>query len=244
MIAKHIPAVLVGAVIASAAFLLLDRSGDDIDPASIEMTNSNAESQAIGARGEQLPSDSGERDLPVNGMVQSSDLPKDAGEDSSRRNGAAPDAALSPPDLPIYLPREFDWLRVGDYFGRFERKPIDHNWSPQAKIQLSNYFYRHPELTNIYGMPTIHCRATECMALFIAHGYLDHGRNHPDPALAKNAETQFVGPTEIFKADNRGFFNDPVAKQFSDKDGVMAEGRLQNGVAAFFWLLPRRTADN
>jgi hypothetical protein len=235
MIAKYIPGVLIGAVIAGAAFFLIDRSGGD-------RTLASAESQAMGAKGERLPPASGAKDFPVSGGGQSSEPSKVAEETTSRRNGAAPDAALPPTDQPIYLPRELEHLRAVDVFQRFERRPIDPNWSPHAEIQLSNYFAQHPELVSVYGMPAIHCRATVCLALFIASGYVDHARNYPDPKLAKIGETMF-GATDIFRADNREFFNDPVAKQFSDKEGVMGEGRVKDGVATFFWLLPRRTAD-
>jgi hypothetical protein len=75
--------------------------------------------------------------------------------------------------------------------------------------------------------------------MFIAHRYLDHARNQ----LAELAEARF-GPTLVFQADLQEFFDDPgIADQFSDSEGVLAEGRLEDGLATFYWMLPRRAAD-
>lgn len=247
MLTKYFPGVLIGAVIASAAFLLLDRSRDDKNPASSEFVHLDTESQALGVDGWRLPSDSSERNVPVNEVVQSSESltsepQKDAGKIFILPNGdpcpgcLPPDSALPPPDLPIHLPREFEWLRGVDTFRRFERRPVDPVWSPQAEIQLSNYFAQHHEFVSVYGTPTIQCRATVCMALFTAHEFLDHARNYPDPRLATSS---------IFQADFKGFFDDPVAKQFNP-DGVREnmDGHIQDGVATFYMLLPKRNPDS
>lgn len=243
MITKYIPGVLIGAVIASAAFLFLDRSRDDKVPASTE-------SQAIGVEGGRLPSDGGERNFPVNEVVQSSEPLKDPGKTSLPPNGGVtmlggipcpaclpPDSALPPPDLPIHLPREFEWLRGMDTFRRFERRPIDYNWSPQAEIQLSNYFALHQEFVRVYGTPTIQCRDTACLAMFTSPGYLDHARNYPDRRLAS------YGGTSIFKADFKGFFDDPVANQFTKEELGLA-ARIQDGVATFYMMLRKRKPDS
>jgi hypothetical protein len=245
MITKYIPGVLIGAVIASAAFLLLDRSRDDKNPASSELVQMNTESQAIGVDGGRMPSDSGERNFPANRVVQSSEPLEDAGKNVSLLNGVPcsaclpPDEALPPPDLPIHLPREFEYLRRYDTFRRFERRPVDPIWSPQAEIQLSNYFAQNQEFASIYGIPTIQCRATVCMALFTAPGFLDHARNYPDPKLAS------YGASSIFRADFKGFFDDPVAKQFNPKEVLEnMDGHIQDGVATFYLLLPKLKPDS
>lgn len=242
MISKYIPGLLIGVALTSAAFLLLNRSDDDMDPASNEMMNSDTESQSTGADGSQLRSDSSDGNVPVETVAQSSELLNDDGENSSRDNGAVSDAALPPPVLPISLPPELEYVGEFKAFEQFERTLIDPDWSPQAEANLSNYFAQHPEITDIYGMPTIHCRETACVAMFISYGYLAHAQNHPDPTLAEYAETLF-GPMEIFRADNQGFFDDPFADQFSDSIGVTADGRLEDGLATFYWTLARKAAD-
>jgi hypothetical protein len=80
------------------------------------------------------------------------------------------------------------------------------------------------------------------MALFIADGYLDHARNYPDPSLAKYGVGS-AGASRVFRADFKGFFDDPVAKQFSNQADVIVDGHIQNGVATFFMLLPKRKPD-
>jgi hypothetical protein len=245
MITKYIPGVLIGAVIASAAFLLLDRSRDDKSPASSESEHLDKESPAIGVDGRRLPSDSGERNFPVTDVVQSGEPPKDAAEfigisGPSCRGCLPPDEELPPPDLPIHLPRELEWLRKTDTFRRFERRPIDPVWSPQAEIQLSNYFAMHQEFVSVYGMPTIlQCRARVCMASFIAPGYLDHARSNPNPRFAKYGVGS-AGSSSLFEDDFKGFFDDPVAKQFSDRSDLEVTGYIRDGLAMFYMLLPRR----
>jgi hypothetical protein len=107
MIIKHLPGLLIGAVLTSAAFLLLNRSDDDLDPAPGEIISSNTESQSIDADRGQISSDSGASNFHVDTETQSSEPPNDAGENSSRDNGAV----SCPPILPISLPPELEYVR-------------------------------------------------------------------------------------------------------------------------------------
>ena len=111
---KFIPGVVVGVVLASVAFLILNRSSHDAGPAPEDSksfeTDVNTESRSLLAdRGEMQP-DAGEEKLPVETVNQSNDPRNDAGE-NGQPNEAVADADLPPPVLSISLPRELEYLR-------------------------------------------------------------------------------------------------------------------------------------
>lgn len=145
--------------------------------------------------------------------------------------GQEPDALTGsdPPALPITLPPQFDYLQEDTmpWHESLQRQPVDPNWSAQAETELNAYIAANPEITDKYGIPTIHCRMTGCLAAFVSF----------DPALAEAGG--LLGASLIFREDNQEFFEGSWAQQFSDQVGVVSDSHRVGGVTTIYWMLAR-----
>ena len=79
--------------------------------------------------------------------------------------------AAAPPDVPIILPSEFNYLSESPHHFHevLQRDAIDANWSPQMETQLRSFFASRPEITNKFGFPTINCRTSGCEIAFASY---------------------------------------------------------------------------
>src|SRR5690606_29941759 len=52
------------------------------------------------------------------------------------------------PLLPIWLPRDFEWLSTTPSFLSFQRENLDSAWSGQTERQITEYFSDRPAITS------------------------------------------------------------------------------------------------
>jgi hypothetical protein len=100
-----------------------------------------------------------------------------ARQELARRNLVAHWANEPPPELPIELPPQFSWMaeNPNTLHEQLQREPVDSTWSLQTEDSLRRFLTSRPEITNLYGLPTVNCRTSTCQIAFVAHGMEDPG---------------------------------------------------------------------
>lgn len=228
--AKVFVSFVVGLAVAALAFSLLNEqpaSGFVEQPGTAPLRQS-VETADPGAEGssEAVPnetaadSDVGEIDEPV---------------DERSADVRPPADARPPPDQPIYLSPEFDWLAKDPQKFRshdsVQREPYDVDWAPAMEARLAGFLRENPEITQTYGYPTsIVCRTSQCELLFVAYD------------LEKKLNDEYIEYSLLshFHKSISGFFEKSEFEQFrlrTSRDAIFFLHHSENGVTGIAWWL-------
>ena len=129
-----------------------------------------------------------------------------------------------PPELPSYLPSEFDWYAEDSFHRSLEREPYDPNWAPGVEAHLRAYLNENPKTTQNLGYPTITCRTRRCELAFVSYD-LD--------AILGDAD--YLVP--YVANSTSGFFERPEFEEFDEMPRLYFDYRTQDRVTAMVWQL-------
>jgi hypothetical protein len=120
-----------------------------------------------------------------------------------------------------------------------QREAVDDPvWSAATELQISTYLADRPEITSLYGFPTVNCRATRCEAAFVAYGLEDEGRA---------AASQGLSPESLvalrFRTLNTEVYEQAWGEQFgyvpnrseNDPGIINVQVNIQNDVTTLLW---------
>jgi hypothetical protein len=149
-------------------------------------------------------------------------------------------SGASPPDLPILLPPEFDYLsRDRDIWHEMiQRERLDPVWSATTELQIKNYLAGQSEVLKRYGYPIVTCRATRCEAAFVAYDVLKDDRMAAQPGLTP----EFL-IAQTFRNQNAEVYEQSWGEQFgylpdrSENDpGILnIQVNTQDNVTTILW---------
>lgn len=223
--AKVLVSFAVGVAVAALGLSLLDR-----EPASAFL-----EQPAATTPSRQSVETSGPRTIGDSPAVMPNGLATDSEsgeiEESVRSANARP--PRPPPEQPIYLPPEFDWLANDPEkfhsHDLVQREPYNVNWAPAMEGHLSKFLSENPEITQTYGYPrSIVCRTSQCELLFVAY---DLETRLDDEHIESSWNIHF---TESIS----DFFERPEFEEFHWPNNIIfSNGHTEKGVTSFAWWL-------
>lgn len=134
---------------------------------------------------------------------------------------------------PLPLPPEFDWLSESPSISHelIQREAVDPEWSAVTENKLIGYFGRHPEITDMFGFPTVHCRSTRCEIQVVRHGVTEQ--------FASNANYNW-------SRYNRPLFTESWADEFghgpnADSPVLNYDIKTIDGVTTILWHIVKQT---
>lgn len=153
-----------------------------------------------------------------------------------RRRQVATWADAPKPSLSIDLPPEFSWLSQdpSPFHELLQREPVDSTWSVQMETNLRNFFASRPQITGVYGFPTINCRTSGCELAFATYGIDSATRS-----LEQGVNEARANLLDEFRRATQGLHGQPWATQFSrgTEDRIL---RVHRGATTFLWHVPRK----
>jgi hypothetical protein len=158
-----------------------------------------------------------------------------------------------PPELPIVLPPEYDYLAEPsqrlNIHHTLEREPYDPDWAPAMESQIAQFLAENPEIAQTYGYPTITCRTTRCEAAFVAHGLdpnlgLGDELDYLEDLGLSDFEVRRIGIGEHFAGLTSEFFETPGFEQFTTFNGYPSvQIRPEDGVTTLLWHMSDTSQD-
>jgi hypothetical protein len=163
----------------------------------------------------------------------------DAERELRRAEDALKRATEVPPEQPITLPPEFDWLSENrsENHEFIQREPVDPTWSITAGRQIEGHFIDRPELSQEFGYPIIHCRTTRCEVAFVS--YEVHAADAAAGARVEGLDTEFFSAIR-FRTSLSEFASHPGAEQFEPIQHDDLDVHVEDGVTTILWHLFRR----
>ena len=148
-------------------------------------------------------------------------------------------ALEGPPEIPISLPPEFDWLseEVSENHELIQRELVDPAWSAEARAHIENMFSDRPELFEQFGYPTIHCRTTRCEAAFVLYDVND--KDATAAASTEGLTTEFFTALR-FRTTIGQNASQPLIDQFSPIGPDDLDVNVEDGVTTILWHLSKR----
>lgn len=225
---------IIGLAVAAVGVSLLNR-----EPASAFLEESaTASGQSVGTS--DPPANGDSRSAVPNELANDSESGEIKGSGDTRSaDGRSPQPP--PPEQPIPLPPEFEWLATDPAHDLVQREPHDVNWAPAIEARFSRFLSENPELVQTYGYPrSIVCRTSMCELLFVAYGLETtlNGEQLEGQALGHVVLRDFhqsILNSEFFERTEFEEFRIPIP--VGSGSLITASQHTENGVTSIAWLL-------